>query len=122
MDGKNQMVIANVSLIADTYYRMAMDYQRHYIFVADNSKIRYIKLNDNNEINTLFHEIPTPTNIQILNGTMYWATQGDGGFQGALFYTNITESAPTAKAVADSLGEPSGIYVHNSLSSQIPGK
>ena len=123
MDGQNQVVIANLSFVKDfTLIDVVLDKPNNRLFFSDqtNEVIRYINL-DNWEINTLLSgNLHKPTGLTMLNNTLYWTASGEGQFSGAIFKANITNGT-VSQAMVDSLGEPNGIYAHNSLASQITG-
>ena len=122
MDGSNQMVLANLSNIGQTIVEVVLDKPGNRLFFSDqsNNVIRYIDLS-NMEVHTLLSgNLHHPTGLTMLNNTLYWTAQGDGGFSGTIFKAEATNGS-TAHMVADGFWNPYGIYAHNSRAPQTPG-
>lgn len=123
MDGNNQQVIANLSSV--TYYTfldIVLDKASKRLFFSDqtNDVIKYVDLT-NHEIHTLISgNLHSPTGLALFKDTLYWTATVEGQFTGVVFKANLSDGA-VAKAQVDGLGEPSGIYAHNSKTSQVPG-
>jgi len=124
MDGKNQMLLANLSFVGDdTFVDLVLDKPNNRLFFSDqtNDVIRYINLT-NMEIRTILSgNLHKPTSLALFKGTLYWTAEGDGTFSGAVFKANVTANIVTAQTVADGFGKPKGIYVY-SMESDIPGR
>ena len=124
MDGKNQMLLANLSFVGDdTLVDVVLDKLNNRLFFSDqtNDVIRYINL-ANMEIRTILSgNLHKPTSLALLKDTLYWTAEGDGTFSGAVFKANVTANPVTAQTVADSFGKPKGIYVY-SMETDIPGR
>ena len=124
MDGKNQILLANLSFLGQTYVDIVLDMPGNRLFFSDQSynMIRYIGL-ASMEIHTLLSEnVHRPTGLAILNNTLYWASGGDGRFAGAIFKAEATNGS-TAQMIADGLsGDIKAIYMYSALELQPPGK
>lgn len=124
MDGKNQMLLANLSFVGDdTFVDMVLDKLNNRLFFSDQSHdvIRYINL-ANMEIRTILSgNLHKPTSLAILNDTLYWTAGGDGTFSGAIFKANLTANSATVQTMADGFGTPKGIYAYNSMAAETTG-
>ena len=124
MDGKNQMLLANLSFVGDdTFVDLVLDKPNNRLFFSDqtNDVIRYINL-ANMEIHTILSgNLHKPTSIAMLNDTLYWTAEGDGTFSGAVFKANIMPNGVTVQTMADGFGTPKGMYVYNSMATEITG-
>ena len=124
MDGKNQMLLANLSFIGDdTFVDLALDKPNNRLFFSDqaNDVIRYINLT-NMEVHTILSgNLHKPTSLAMLNDTLYWTAEGDGTFSGAIFKANLMANSITAQTVVDGFGAPKGIYAYNSMATEITG-
>ena len=120
MDGKNKVLLANLSNIGSTIVDVVLDKPMNRLFFSDksNNVIRYVDLSSM-EIHTLLSgNLHHPTGLTMLNNTLYWTAEGDGRFSGAIFKAEATYGS-TVEMIADGLSYPKGIYGHNSR--QIPG-
>ena len=124
MDGKNQMLLANLSHVGgDTFVDVALDKPNNRLFFSDqiHDVIRYINLT-NMEIRTIlsgnFHK---PTSLALFKDTLFWTAKGDGTFSGVVFKANLKASSVTAETVADGFGTPKGILGY-SMETEIPGR
>ena len=124
MDGKNQMLLANLSFVGDdTFVDVVLDKPKNRLFFSDESRdvILYIDLT-NMEIRTILSgNLHKPTSLAMLNNTLYWTAKGDGMFSGAIFKANVMANSAMAQTVADGFGTPKGIYVHNSMATETTG-
>ena len=124
MDGKNQMLLANLSFAGDdTFIDVVLDKPNNRLFFSDQTHdvIRYINLT-NMEIHTILSgNLHKPSSLALFKDTLYWTAEGDGTFSGAVFKANLTANTVTAQTVADSFGKPKGIYVY-SMETDIPGR
>ena len=125
MDGKNQILLANLSFVGgETHADLVLDKANKRLFFSDqaNEVIRYINLTSM-EIHTILSgNLHKPTSLAMLNDTLYWTAEGDGTFSGAVFKANLTANSVTAQTVADGLGTPKGIYAYNSMATEMTGK
>ena len=124
MDGKNQVLLANLSFVGDdTFVDLVLDKPNNRLFFSDqtNDVIRYINL-ANMEIHTILSgNLHNPTSLGMFKDTLYWTAEGDGTFSGAVFKANTTSNSVTAQTMADGLGTPKGIYAFNSVATEITG-
>lgn len=123
MDGKNQMILANLSFVGDdTLIDLTLDKPNNRLFFSDqrNELIRYINLASMEVHTVLSGNVHKPTSITKLNDTLYWTASGDGTFSGAVFKADVTSNS-AAQTVADGFGQPKGIFAFNSLAIQTPG-
>ncbi|PFX27283.1 Low-density lipoprotein receptor-related protein 6 [Stylophora pistillata] len=124
MDGKNQQIIANLSSITyDTFLDLVMDKPNKRLFFSDqtNDVIKYIDLNNLTVHTILSGNLHKPTGLTLFEDTLYWTATGEGQFSGVVFKANLSDGeVAKAQAQTDGLGEPKGIYAHNSNASQIP--
>jgi len=124
MDGKNQMLLANLTFVGDdTFVDVVVDKPNSRLFFSDQTHevIRYINLT-NMEIHTMLSgNLHKPTSLALFKDTLYWTAWGDGTFSGAVFKANVTANSVTAQTMADGFGQPKGIYVYNSMATEIPG-
>ena len=121
MDGKNQMILANLSFVGDdTFVDLVLDKPNNRLLFSDqtNEVIRYINLT-NLEIHTVLSgNLHKPTSLTKLNDTLYWTASGDGTFSGAVFKADVTSNSASPQTVADGFGQPKGIYAYSSLATQ----
>ena len=111
MDGNNKIVIANLSTVGPTIVDVVLDKPGNRLFFSDqsNNVIRYIDL-DSMEINTLLSgDLHHPRRLAMLNDALYWTTQGNGEFSGAVFKAEAT-SESSAQMIADGFSYPDGVY------------
>ena len=121
MDGKNKIVLANLSNIGQTIIDMVLDKTGNRLFFSDqsNNVIRYIDLSTMQIHTLLSGNLHGPTGLTMLNNTLYWTAQGDGDFAGIIFKADVTDK--TVHMIADGFSSPYGIYAHNSQTPQLPG-
>lgn len=124
MDGKNQMLLANLSFVGgDTFVDVVLDKPNNRLFFSDQTHdvIRYINLT-NMEIHTILSgNLHKPTSLALFKDTLFWTAKGDGPFSGVVFKANLTASSVTAETVADGFGTPKGILGY-SMETEIPGR
>ena len=124
MDGKNQMILANLSFVGDdTFVDLVLDKPNNRLLFSDQKYevIRYINL-ATLEIHTLLSgNLHKPSSLAILNDTLYWTALGDGTFSGAVFKADGTSNSASPQTVVDGFGQPKGIYAYSSLATQLPG-
>ena len=122
MDGKNKVVLANLSYIGSTTVDVLLDKPMNRLFFSDksNNVIRYVNLS-NMEIHTILSgNLHHPTSLTMLNNTLFWTAEGDGTFSGAIFKAEAATGSTTLM-IADGFGYPKGIYAHNSRAPPTPG-
>ena len=124
MDGKNQMLLANLSFAGDdTFVDLVLDKPNNRLFFSDqtNDVIRYINLTNMGIHTILSGNLHKPTSLAMFKDTLYWTAEGDGTFSGAIFKANLTASNVAAQTVADGFGKPKGIHVY-SMGAEMPGR
>ena len=124
MDGKNQMLLANLSFIGDdTFIDVVLDKPNNRLFFSDQTHdvIRYINLTSMEIRTILSGNLHKPTSLAMLNNTLYWTAKGDGTFSGAIFKANVMANSAIAQTVADGFGTPKGIYVYNAMATETTG-
>ena len=121
MDGKNKIVLANLSNIGETIIDVVLDKSGNRLFFSDqsNNVIRYIDLSTMQIHALLSGNLHGPTGLTILNNTLYWTARGDGDFAGTIFKADVTDKI--IHMIFDGFSSPRGIYAHNSRASQPPG-
>ena len=120
MDGNNETVLADLSHSGSTVVDVALDKPNNRLLFSDQSNdvIRYIDL-ASMEIHTLLSgNLHGPTSLTILNNTLYWISQGNGKFSGALFKAEANLGS-TVQMIADGFSYLYGITAHNSRVPQI---
>jgi len=121
MDGKNQMLLANLSFVGgDTFIDMVLDKPNNRLFFSDQTHdvIRYINLT-NMEIHTVLSgNLHEPTSLALFKDALYWTAGGDGIFSGAIFKANLTATSVSVQTMADGFGTPKGIYAYNSMATE----
>ena len=123
MDGKNQMLLANLSFAGDdTFVDVVLDKPNKRLFFSDQSNdvIRYINLTNMEIHSILSGNLRKPTSLAMFKDTLYWTAEGDGTFSGAVFKANLTANSVTAETMADGFGKPKGIHVY-SMEAEISG-
>ena len=123
MDGKNQMLLANLSFAGDdTFVDVVLDKPNKRLFFSDQSNdvIRYINLTNMEIHSILSGNLHKPTSLAMFKDTLYWTAEGDGTFSGAVFKANLTANSVTAETMADGFGKPKGIHVY-SMEAEISG-
>ena len=123
MDGKNQMLLANLSFVEDdTFVDVVLDKPNNRLFFSDqtNDVIRYINLANMEVYTILSGNLHKPTSLAMFKDTLYWTAEGDGTFSGAVFKANLTANSVTAQTMADGFGKPKGMHVY-SMEAEIPG-
>ena len=123
MDGKNKIVLANLSSIGQTIIDLVLDIPRLRLFFSDqsNNVIRYIDL-ISRDVHTLLSGsgLHGPTGLAMLNDTLYWtAHQGGGMYEGFIFEADVTNR--TVRMIADGFNKPAGLYAYNSRGPKTPG-
>ena len=123
MDGKNKIVLANLSSIGQTIIDLVLDIPGLRLFFSDqsNNVIRYIDL-ISLEVHTLLSGsgLHGPTGLAMLNHTLYWtAHQGGGMYEGFIFEADVTNR--TVRMIADGFNKPAGLYAYNSRAPKTPG-
>ena len=123
MDGKNKIVLANLSSIGQTIIDLVLDIPGLRLFFSDqsNNVIRYIDL-ISLEVHTLLSGsgLHGPTGLSMLNDTLYWtAHQGGGMYEGFIFEADVTNR--TVRMIADGFNKPAGLYAYNSQGPKTPG-
>ena len=123
MDGKNKIVLANLSSIGQTIIDLVLDIPGLRLFFSDqsNNVIRYIDL-ISLEVHTLLSGsgLHGPTGLAMLNDTLYWtAHQGGGMYEGFIFEADVTNR--TVRMIADGFNKPAGLYAYNSRAPKTPG-
>lgn len=114
MDGNNTIVVANLSTIGPTIVDVVLDKPGNRLFFSDqsNNVIRYVDLGSM-EINTLLSgDLHHPRRLAMLNDTLYWTTQGNGEFSGAVFKAEATNER-SVQMMADGFSYPDGVYALN---------
>ena len=122
MDGNNKIVLANLSKSGPNVVDVVLDKPGNRLFFSDqyNNLIRYIDL-DSLQVHTLFSgNLHHPTGLTMLNNTLYWATEGDGRFSGAIFKAEA-DNGSAVQMIADGFWNAYGIHAHNSRLHQTPG-
>lgn len=123
MDGKNKIVLANLSLTGRSTVDMVVDKRGNRLFFTDqsNGAIRYIDLKGMEIHALLSGNLHRPTGITMLNNTLYWTAKGDGKFSGAIFKSEAT-SGSTAHMIAHGFHtDVKAILAHSSLAFQQTG-
>ena len=123
MDGKNKIVLANLSNIGQTIIDLVLDKPGNRLYFSDqsNNVIRYIDL-DSLQVHTLLSgsSLHGPTGLAMLNDTLYWTAHQDGGmYDGFIFEADVTNR--TVRMIADGFNKPAGLYAYNSRAPKTPG-
>ena len=122
MDGSNTIVLANLSKTGPTTVDVVLDKPGNRLFFSDqdNDLIRYIDLGSLRVHTLLSGNLHHPIGLTMLNNTLYWTTEGDGQFSGAIFKAEAVNGS-AVQMIADGFLNAYGIHAHNSRLHQTPG-
>lgn len=117
MDGKNPLVLANVSSIRGTTLDIALDKVNNRLFYSDegNNMVKYINLTSGVHHAVLYGNPRRPVGLALFNGTLYWTGEGTVElFSGGIYKVKAdTLNGGIVREVVDLLSYPKGIYAHD---------
>lgn len=117
MDGKNPLVLANVSSIRGTILDIALDKVNNRLFYSDegNNMVKYINLTSGVHHAVLYGNPRRPVGLALFNGTLYWTGEGTVElFSGGIYKVKAdTLNGGIVREVVDLLSYPKGIYAHD---------
>ena len=126
MDGKNVVILVNVSSIIRTTLDIALDKVNKRLYYSDerNNLVRYLDLVSLKKHSALSGNPRRPVGLTLFNGTLYWTGIGAAEmFSGAIYKAdvkNVNFTSPIRKVV-DLLSFPTGLYAQDATISESTG-
>ena len=126
MDGKNVVILVNVSSIIRTTLDIALDKVNKRLYYSDerNNLVRYLDLVSLKKHSVLSGNPRRPVGLTLFNGTLYWTGIGAAEmFSGAIYKAdvkNVNFTSPIRKVV-DLLSFPTGLYAQDATISESTG-
>lgn len=125
MDGRNPVVLVNVSSIRGTTLDIALDKNKGRLYYSDesNNLIKYLDLASFMSHSVLYGNPHRPVGLTFYNGTLYWTGIGAAEkFSGAIYKADANNvNGSSVHEVVDLLSYPRGLYAHDSRVSKPPG-
>lgn len=117
MDGKNLLVLTNVSSLRGTTLDIALDKVNNRLYYSDegNNLVKYINLTSRMHHAVLYSNPRRPVGLTLFNGTLYWTGEGTvESFSGGIYKVQTdTLNGGIVREVVDLLSYPKGIYAHD---------
>lgn len=117
MDGKNLLVLTNVSSIRGTTLDITLDRVNNRLYYSDegNNLVKYINLTSRIHQAVLYGNPRRPVGLTLFNGTLYWTGEGTvDPFSGGIYKVQTdTLNGGIVREVVDLLSYPKGIYAHD---------
>lgn len=126
MDGRNVVIVRNVSSIRRTTLDIALDKVNKRLYFSDesNNLVKYLDLASYKTYSVLSGNPRRPVGLTLFNGTLYWTGIGAAEmFSGAIYKTSVNNVNITSRIreVVDLISYPTGLYAHDSRISESPG-
>lgn len=126
MDGRNVVILVNVTSIRRTTLDIALDKVKKRLYFSDesNNRIKYLDLASFQTHSLLSRNPRRPVGLTLFNGTLYWTGVGAAEmFSGAIYKADVKDVNFTShiREVVDLLSYPTGLYAHDANISQSPG-
>ncbi len=128
MDGRNVVVLLNVSSIRGTTLDIALDKVNKRLYFSDesNNLIKYIYLDLASFMShsVLLGNPRRPVGLTLFKGTLYWTGIGAAEmFSGAVYKADANNvNGSIVQEVVDLISYPGGLYARDSTASESPGK
>lgn len=125
MDGRNQVVLANLSSISGTTLDIALDKDSKRMYFSDqnNNLVKYFNLSSLMSLSVLSDRPHGPIGIALFNGTLYWTGGGSQTFGGAIYKADANNfDGSNVFKVMDLLSFPKGLSAHDSAANEILGR
>ena len=125
MDGRNVVILVNVTSIRRTTLDVALDKVNRRLYFSDesNNLIKYLDLDSYKTHSVLSGNPQRPVGLTLFNGTLYWTGEGAAMFGGAIYRADVNNENITnpIREVVDRLSYPTGLYAHDSTISDSLG-
>lgn len=125
MDGRNVVVLLNVSSIRGTTLDIALDKVNKRLYYSDesNNLIKYLDLASFVSHSVLFGNPRRPVGLTLFKGTLYWTGVGAAEmFSGTVYKADANNvNGSSVQEVVDLISYPTGLYAHDSTASETPG-
>lgn len=125
MDGKNVLVLMNVSSIRETKLDVALDKVNKRLYYSDsrNNLVKYIDLAKFTLHPVLSNRPRGPVGLTLINGTLYWTGGELQTYSGAVYKADADNvNGSIVHKVMDLLSFPKGLYARDSEGVEPSGK
>ena len=117
MDGRNVVILVNVSSIRGTTLDIALDRVNKRLYYSDESNdlIKYLDLSSFTTHSVLLGSPRRPVGLTLFKGTLYWTGVGAAEqFSGAIYKADADNvNGSIVSEVVDLISYPTGLYAHD---------
>ena len=125
MDGRNVVILVNVTSVRITTLDIALDKVKKRLYFSDerNDLVRYLDLTNYKTHSAISGDPRRPAGLTLFNGTLYWTGVGATMFSGAIYKADVNNANFTSpiRQVVNFLSYPTGLYAHDARISESPG-
>lgn len=125
MDGRNQVVLANLSSVRGTTLDIELDKDRKGVYFSDetNNLVKYLNLSSLQLYSLLSDRPHRPVGLTLFNGTLYWTGGSSQTFGGAIYKADASNfNGSDVHEIVDLLSFPKGLHAHDSADEDDQGK